>query len=392
MTEPEIDNSAEVALPMPDSLFSQRNWLALLSGAEFKGAFEYPLYSDTRITGEYPTGLGPYSFLNAVPLSDGPGNVNAPIIVRASIYLDQDRPSMLQKNESLYHGGIFIDEIAALTSLCLGARVRAGGMSRRFELGGDTLGRPCAWDDKPKPTVNVRRNRLVLPSVVGAHSLDKIKLLSSIPTLSPGQYVSLIRACKSYQDALWVAESEPNLAWLMLISAIETAANEFKASQGTPVDILRISKPGLVKILEDTGGEAHVVNVANIIAPTIKATAKFINFTLHFLPHEPEERPNLEWLRIDWSEKSLKEKILNKVYDYRSRALHGGIPFPAPMFEAPFYFDTKSFPSEKPPEALAYHSHGGTWLPDDIPINLHCFHYIARGALLNWWKSMAGIE
>lgn len=212
------------------------------------------------------------------------------------------------------------------------------------------------------------------------------------PTLSPGQYVSLIRACNSYQDALWVAESEPNLAWLMLISAIETAANEFKASQGTPEDRLRTSKSELVKILEAAGGKQHVEDVASLIEPIIGATAKFINFTLHFLPDEPKERPHIEWLRIDWSEKSLKRKILNKVYEYRSRALHGGIPFPAPMFNAPFYFDTKSFPSETPLQGLACHSHGGTWLPEDIPINLHCFHYITRGVLLNWWKSMAGTD
>jgi hypothetical protein len=361
----------------------------MLSGAELLGAFEYPLYTDTHITGEYTAGLGPYCFLNTVPHQNSLGNVNAPIIVRASIYHEQDRPSMLQKNESMYHGGIFIDEIAALASLCLGARIRAGGVSRCFEPKGDPLGRPVAWDEKPKPTVNVRKNRLILPSVVGTHSLDKIKLISSIPTISPTQYVSLIRACNMYQDALWVAESEPNLAWLMLVSALETAANEFKVSKGSPEERLRSSRPDLAKVLEKAGGQDHLENVAALIEPILGATTKFINFTLFFLPSEPEERPHLEWLRIDWSKKSLKETILNKVYEYRSRALHGGIPFPAPMFEPPFYFDAKSSPSEKPEVGLASHSLGGTWLPEDNPINLHCFHYIARGVLLNWWNSMA---
>jgi hypothetical protein len=154
---------------------------------------------------------------------------------------------------------------------------------------------------------------------------------------------------------------------------------------------MRTSNPDLAKALEEAGGKVHLENVAALIEPTLGATAKFINFTMHFLPPEPEERPDMEWLRIDWSKKTLKKGILNKVYDYRSRALHGGIPFPAPMFEPPFYFNAKIFPSEKPLQGLASHSHGGTWLPDDIPINLHCFHYIVRGALLNWWSSMAGI-
>ena len=391
MPETQSNIPEEAPFAAPITLFSQRNWQAMLADAKLRGVWEYPLYTDTRITGEYPNGLGPYSFLNTVPLQDGPGNVTSPIVVRTSIFLDQDIPHKLEKNESMYHGGIFIDEIAALTSLCLGARIRAGGMSRQFEPDGDPLGRPVAWDTRPKPSVTVRQNRLLLPSVVGTHSLNEISLFSSIPKLSPSQYVSLIRACNLYQDALWVAESEPNLAWLMLVSALETAANEFKTSTGTTDERLRVSKPDLAKVLEEAGGTAHLECVANLIEATLGATAKFINFTMTFMPPEPEGRPDMEWLRIDWSTKTFKKNILNKVYDYRSRALHGGIPFPAPMFEPPFYFNPESFPSEKPLQGLDSHSLGGTWLPDDIPINLHCFHYIARGALLNWWKSMVEV-
>jgi hypothetical protein len=39
--------------------------------------------------------------------------------------------------------------------------------------------------------------------------------------LSPG------RAARLYQDALWIVESEPNLAWIMLVSTVETAAKEW---------------------------------------------------------------------------------------------------------------------------------------------------------------------
>jgi hypothetical protein len=55
---------------------------------------------------------------------------------------------------------------------------------------------------------------------------------------------------------------------------------------------------------------------------------------------------------------------------------------------APFYIDETSGPSEVPLTGLASHSRGGTWLPKDCPINLHCFHYIARGALLKWWRDV----
>ncbi|QEG36806.1 hypothetical protein [Bythopirellula goksoeyrii] len=397
------DNSGPATDEQP-KLLSQLNWHAANAGGALRGISEYPLYSDTHIVGERPDEFGPYAFLNAVPLPDGPGNVNAPIVVRVSLHLDTHHlPNMSQRDESLYHGGLLIDELAALISLCVGARMRAGGESRRFEPGKDPLGRPAAWNDRPKPSVGVRlapiiklktgvvlrSNNIVLPAAVGTHSLDELDLLSCIPRLSSKQYVSLIRAANHYQDALWVAESEPNLAWLMLVSALETAANEFTSENGAPVERLRYSIPELASVLEEAGGPKLVARVADLIQHSLGATKKFIDFTLNFLPTAPAMRPKEEYLRIKWDKDSLKKHVLRKVYAYRSRALHGGIPFPAPMFEPP-YAGVDFQLSEKPLTGLASHSHGGTWMPEDLPINLHCFHYIVRGALMNWWHSMGG--
>ena len=74
------NNNSQTELP------SQLNWLKSLNvpDANVSAVVEYPFYSDARITGEFTDGLGPYSFLNAVPLHDGPGVVNAPIIPPSS--------------------------------------------------------------------------------------------------------------------------------------------------------------------------------------------------------------------------------------------------------------------------------------------------------------------
>jgi hypothetical protein len=294
---------------------------------------------------------------------------------------------MSRTDDSLYHGGTLVDEIAALASLAMGVRVRAGGESRRFEVGKDLLGRPCSWNEQPKPIVRVRRSKPTLPEVSGTHSMNDLDLLKTIPSIACDRYVKLIRASRFYQDALWVAESEPNLAWLMLVSALEIGANDVFQTEATPVERLRDWKPRLGAILEETGGAGHLQQVAEIIANCFGATKKFLDFTLRYMPPEREKRPSAEWLRVTWSTSGLK-KGLNKVYEYRSNALHGGIPFPAPMLEPPFYIDATSGPSEVPLTGLASHSRGGTWLPKDCPINLHCFHYIARGALLKWWRDV----
>ena len=386
----ELSQSDDIQSP-PDvntgtELLSQLNWFNWLNvpDAHDASVVEYPFYSDAHITGDFREGLGPYSFLNTVPFPDGPGIVNAPIILRAAIHLPDYHPDMSKKDESLYHGGFWEDEIAALASVALGIRIHAGGISREFEPGQDPYGQPREWQHKPKPIVRVRSNQLILPAVVGTHSMDQLKILESIPRIAPDRYVSLIRACRSYQNALWIAESEPNLAWLMFVSALETAANDFYETDASPDERLRASKPELATYLEEHGGAEHVRKVAEFIAPTLGATKKFRDFTMHFMPDEPTHRPE-EWLQVKWTKTGLK-KILNKVYDYRSRSLHGGIPFPAPMLQFPYPIGSDSPLPEVPSIGLASSSHGGTWMQKDTPINLHCFHYITRGALLNWWR------
>jgi len=386
-TTPSSDNAEATRDVEPRALLSQLNWLRVLADETDTPIYEYPLFTDAHITGEVTEGVGPYSFLNAVPIPSGPGVVNASIILRAVFYLGEYRPDMSKTDESLYHGGTLVDEIAALASLALGVRIRGGGETRRFEPGKDPYGRPCAWNDEPRPVIRVRRNNLVLPAVTGTHSMEPLEILKSIPLIDRDRYVNLIRACKSYQNALWVAESEPNLAWLMLVSALETAANDVYATEATPDKRLRDAKPDLAALLEQHGGSQLVDQVAALIAHTFGATKKFIDFTMRFMPDPPEHRPEQEWLRVKWLKTSLK-KVLNAVYEYRSRSLHAGLPFPAPMFEAPFLFAADAPPSEVPLTGLASHSRGGTWMPKDTPINLHCFHYITRGVLLNWWQSI----
>jgi hypothetical protein len=191
-----------------------------------------------------------------------------------------------------------------------------------------------------------------------------------------------------YQDALWVAESEPNLSWLLLVSSVETAANQVYTSAGSADEVLREADPVLVGMLETSGGAELVANVAKQIGHMMRATKKFLEFVNHFMPNEPTTRPDEQWNRVDWTQAGLKT-LVRKVYSYRSRSLHDGIPFPVPMLEPPYYRTPESCASEVPLKGLSSHSKGGTWLPDDLPMNLHCFHYIARGALIKWWMHMA---
>ena len=348
--------------------------------------YEYILYSDAHVTGDFPNPNGPYAFLNTVSLSSIHGAINAPIVLRAEMYLSMSMPDMTRTDESLYHGGELVDEVVALASLSLGIRLLNGGMSRDFSIDDDPYGRPCEWNRASRPVLRFRGNAPILPSARNSTSLEHLKRLKTIPRIEPKRYVSLVRACRSYQEALWIAESEPNLAWLLLVSAIETAANDVYGSESSSSERLRSARPDLAAHLESVGGPDHLQFVAEAIAPTLGATKKFIDFVMRFLPNPPKERPDGCRLKLKWTNSHLK-KTLRKVYNYRSRALHASIPFPYPMLSQPFLAKPGEPVSEVPFVGLGGSAAGGTWIPKDIPINLHIFHYITRHVLLNWWKN-----
>lgn len=365
------------------------NWLARTAGEERFATFEFPLFSDAGFTGEIRDGSWPYEFLNTVPVSFDPGDVNAPVILRCHIHRSQSEvPDFSRTESSAYHGGEMTDEIAALASLCTGTRLRAGGASRAFDASTqDPLGRPVSWDRRPIPVLRLNPKRLVLPGVVGLHSLEALQRFKSLPSLTAKQAVSLVRAARLYQDALWIAESEPALAWLMFVSAIETAGNEWSANNGTPLDRLEQSKPELVQMITDASSRELAEKIANAIEPSLGATKKFVEFSLAFLPDPPEKRP-LPAFQIEWEVAALK-KTFGIIYGYRSKALHGGSPFPAPMCEPAEAHEIMEGISERGTTGLAASTMGGVWRAKDLPVNLHMYHYIVRGTLLRWWASLA---
>jgi len=90
---------------------------------------------------------------------------------------------------------------------------------------------------------------------------------------------------------------------------------------------------------------------------------------------------------VEWSPDNLK-KAFRQIYAYRSKALHDGMPFPAPMCEPPFLHELWETVAERP-LGLATSLVSGTWLAKDTPMLLHTFEYIARKAIDAWWTSMA---
>jgi hypothetical protein len=291
---------------------------------------------------------------------------------------------MSRTDQAQYHGGNLADELAALASLILGVRMKAGGITREFVPSGDAKGRPVAWDLRLEPLLRVAPYGRLIPAAGGERSLNILRVLAPLPNVEPADAIAFVRAARLYQEALWVAESDPSLGWLLLVSGIESAANQWRRGKDPAIERLRTDKPEFVSYLESCCVSELVKRVADEFADTLGSTKKFVDFLLMYLPPPPPRRP--AWAMLSWDSAELR-KDFRLIYKYRSKALHEGIPFPAPMCEPGFAIPNSDVPAEIP-AGLAAASHGGVWIAEDTPMLLHIFEYVSRNAILSWWKSL----
>lgn len=371
------------------------NWSAFIRKAEYLGAREYPLFTDATVTGQWVHNFGPYRLLNtgAFP-TDGISARNA-VVLRVDFHDDPNRlddRSLDATDDSTYHGGELADEVAALVSLASGMRLKAGDVSRVIRRD-DAPGHPVTQRRSP-PTLltdyDVRRGLSgsgpVLPNARGEHSLAVENLLTILPGLELHTTVALIRTARLYQDALWISESQPNLSWLFLVSAVETAANQWRQRDESVVDRLKASRRKLYDLLVAVGGVSHAMVVADEIAASLGVTKKFIDFVLSNLPDPPVARPPEPW-QVKWSRSKLKH-ALSIIYRYRSRALHEGTPFPEPLCQPMWDQPSWAAPAELPIFS-SISMKGGAWRVEDLPLSLNTFEHLARGAILKWWASLS---
>lgn len=102
------------------------------------------MFTDAHIIGDdLDDDYGPYRILNVVP--DPRLKQSRPtLILHAGPHLKYEPEVRLETDDESYHGGLLQDEIAALISLSLGIRLKAGDPIRMFGPE-DPVGRPMGW-------------------------------------------------------------------------------------------------------------------------------------------------------------------------------------------------------------------------------------------------------
>jgi len=137
------------------------NWRLYSANCALRNSFEYPIFSDTHITGEITEGLGPYKIINTIAIPPNYGDVPS-LVIRIDDYSNYDINSIKinETDMSRYHGGNLVDEIAALISLCFGLRLMAGGINRRFD-NDDPKGRPISYEGSKNPYIFKRKDQKI---------------------------------------------------------------------------------------------------------------------------------------------------------------------------------------------------------------------------------------
>ena len=345
------------------------------------GALEIACYTDVYgLDSDIEETSGPYTLITPLStydvISRGLGSPRMNLVLRAEQYLERPNDYYLdekwdQRDARVYHGGDAGQELAALVSLALGVRVRAAGISRIFAPPDEVRGRPHEPD--PPPYLPQPGAFSMLPYTLGKKilSLDpsNIRLLDLYPNMTDPQARALVKAARAYQEAIWIADGDPQQAWLRLVTAIETVSQLIPSQSASRR--LEAIDPELAHRLSLVG-DAELTELITIkLADQGRSTAKFLDFLDRFRPPRPPRRPThgkLNWKNIQTQFKD--------IYTYRSKNLHQGIPFPEAMCQAPFLSQ-----SGLAPEIT------------DVPVKgnykmrLHIFEYAVRYALLAWWKS-----
>ena len=159
---------------------------------------EVPLFTDATITGNIESGLGPYQLLNALSMMSQ-ASYRPAIFLRLwdHRFPDSTRPDFGKTDAKHYHGGDLADEVAALASLCMGIRLKAGSYTRLFgEWVTDPLGRPFVSAGMYPEMPFVGRTPII------PRCLGEGKCKGDIPANAKGTFLQMQRghSCKCKGD------------------------------------------------------------------------------------------------------------------------------------------------------------------------------------------------
>ncbi|MFG2790437.1 hypothetical protein [Streptomyces sp. NPDC048419] len=216
--------------PQASELEAPRGWQLFRSVDVQSEGWEYLLYSDSMLIGEEEGSVGPFRFfLTGAAVGSQP---TGQLILRIRHAHPKPEPTggefpaVALKRRKWWLGLDPDEEIAALPSLALGIRLRSGGPVRRFRPTEDPAGVPHMYKHHAPGLVPVRHGRVQYPQVLDASYplANGLNFLHKYRSLGAADAFVLAKAARQFADALWIADSDPEQAWLRLVTALEVVA------------------------------------------------------------------------------------------------------------------------------------------------------------------------
>jgi hypothetical protein len=309
--------------------------------------------------------------------------------LQADLYGEEIVRGIAKKTDpGSYHGGWIDDEVAALISLALNVRCKSGGLWRDFRERSDQGGGMPYLGSFEPPTLVAPKGPgwVMLPKLtLEADLADLVPYLERYSELDAATATSLVRAARLFQQGVWLADADPNLAWILLVSALEVAADTWAGTvKSEPVQQIVDNWPELGELLVAVGeSEVELASkLARLLRGHVKIQDRVKQFVAFHLPEQPEPQPKFD--AIDWREEAITKSI-GKIYQWRSRFLHAAIPFPGPMCAPPRGDGEGAF--SECPGGLGTGIGDASWLAEDTPMLLWPFAYLVNEVLRSWWLS-----
>jgi hypothetical protein len=296
-------------------------------------------------------------------------------------------------------GGHPADEVAMLLSLISRAPFRAPADRVRTFTDEEPYGRESGAEPyEMVPKSKFFEGRPVLSGLrTNTFRLQELAdPIQKYAQLEKSVATEFLRAASCYRDSIWIANRDPNYAWLMMVSAVEVAANRWWSGEIDSVELLRDSKPKLHAKINDI---ELLRLIGEEFGETLRPTKKFLEFLMTFGTQAPTRRPTPEWSQLDWASEKGMKKVFEQIYKHRSVALHGGKPFPAPMCEPPLLrraagdlqgpLTEEEVFSDKSTSHTAF---GHAWSGDELPMRLSLFEGIVWRSLTAWLETGCSVR
>jgi len=320
---------------------------------------EYEVSTDGYTVGE--CNFGPYYFsIWEISYKKEGEERKLCLRIKEKGYSQDDSSWKFADKEAFYHEGDIADEILALSSLFLRRRFKRGPKVR--------------WNDEPRLFLKPEE-WIDKPLITGKRKLTDLPYwLELVNGLDDNLHQKFILAVRLYYHAILFLEEQPDMAYLNLVSSIETLCRE----QNIGKVELRDLDVRLATLVDNIGNN----DLKGKIERAILKREKFINRRFReFIVENIEdsfwsykERP--ERGRIDPG--TLRE-LLTRIYNQRSKTLHEGQPFPPSIFRPPLIGAEIEF-------SLGMIDRGRKWEPEDYIPNPHFFERLVNHVLKTYLK------